>query len=312
MTAQMLFTSIHISPSPSIFSIPDLKTNYKIPETRKSSSLKLKSQNGNRCKKPKKSVEQLLHTLGIMSLSSSPTDDTPYSKLVSNIEEESVDSKTMWAKLGQRFNSAGIMSSLRVIFKEQHLALPHLNVPDIRWVNWKELKEQGFQGIVFDKDNTLTAPYAPSLWPAIADSLEDCKSVFQGRIALLSNSAGLYQYDPDGSEAKALEELIGIPVIRHGSKKPSGTAKDIEKYFGYDPSLLVMVGDRHFTDIVYGNRNGFLTILTEPLTLAGEPFIVRQVRKLEGVLVQYWCRKGLKPTRHHLLLSKHEYIKSPD
>jgi len=37
------------------------------------------------------------------------------------------------------------------------------------------------------------------------------------------------------------------------------------------------VGDRPFTDIVYGNRNGFLTILTEPLSLAEEPFIVKQV-----------------------------------
>lgn len=37
------------------------------------------------------------------------------------------------------------------------------------------------------------------------------------------------------------------------------------------------MGDRPFTDIVYGNRNGFLTILTEPLSLAEEPFIVKQV-----------------------------------
>ena len=37
------------------------------------------------------------------------------------------------------------------------------------------------------------------------------------------------------------------------------------------------MGDRPLTDIVYGNINGFLTILTEPLSLAEEPFIVRQV-----------------------------------
>lgn len=37
------------------------------------------------------------------------------------------------------------------------------------------------------------------------------------------------------------------------------------------------MGDRPFTDIVYGNRNGFLTALTEPLSLPEEPFIVRQV-----------------------------------
>ncbi|KAF5777591.1 hypothetical protein HanXRQr2_Chr12g0537481 [Helianthus annuus] len=35
-----------------------------------------------------------------------------------------------------------------------------------------------------------------------------------------------------------------------------------------------MVGDRPFTDIVYGNRNGFLTISTAPLSLAEEPFTV--------------------------------------
>lgn len=40
---------------------------------------------------------------------------------------------------------------------------------------------------------------------------------------------------------------------------------------------LLQVGDRPLTDIVYGNQNGFLTILTEPLSLNEEPFIVRQV-----------------------------------
>lgn len=40
----------------------------------------------------------------------------------------------------------------------------------------------------------------------------------------------------------------------------------------------LQVGDRPFTDIVYGNRNGFLTILTEPLSRAEEPLIVQQVR----------------------------------
>lgn len=42
------------------------------------------------------------------------------------------------------------------------------------------------------------------------------------------------------------------------------------------------MGDRIFTDTVYGNRNGFLTILTKPLSLAGEPFIVKQVELPSG------------------------------
>ncbi|WVY98494.1 hypothetical protein V8G54_030645 [Vigna mungo] len=39
---------------------------------------------------------------------------------------------------------------------------------------------------------------------------------------------------------------------------------------------------RPFTDIVYGNRNWFLTILTEPLSFAEESFIVKQLTGLEG------------------------------
>lgn len=50
-------------------------------------------------------------------------------------------------------------------------------------------------------------------------------------------------------------------------------------------SVCGQVGDRPFTDIVYGNRNGFLTVLTEPLSRAEEPYIVRQV----GFCLPFLC-----------------------
>lgn len=37
---------------------------------------------------------------------------------------------------------------------------------------------------------------------------------------------------------------------------------------------LVMIGDRYLTDVVYGNRNGLLTVRPAPLTLEGEPSAV--------------------------------------
>ena len=39
---------------------------------------------------------------------------------------------------------------------DRPLALPHLSVADIRWVDWGALRAAGFRGCVFDKDNTLT------------------------------------------------------------------------------------------------------------------------------------------------------------
>ena len=41
--------------------------------------------------------------------------------------------------------------------------------------------------------------------------------------ARMGARAGLYQFDPDGVEAKALEERLGIPVIRHGNDTYSCT-----------------------------------------------------------------------------------------
>ena len=38
-----------------------------------------------------------------------------------------------------------------------------------------------------------------------------------------------------------------------------------------------MVGDRYLTDVVFGNRNGMMTIRPQPFTSAGEPRAVRLV-----------------------------------
>ncbi|XP_015575456.1 phosphatidylglycerophosphate phosphatase 1, chloroplastic/mitochondrial isoform X2 [Ricinus communis] len=215
------------------------------------------------------------------------------------------------AALGQRINVEGIIASVSVFVKEQHLTLPHVSVRDIRYIDWAELHQRGFKGVVFDKDNTITVPYTLTLCGYLQSSIEQCKSVFGNDLAVFSNSAGLYEYDHDGSKARALEKAIGIKVIRHRVKKPAGTAEEIEKHFGCKSSQLVMVGDRPFTDVVYGNRNGFFTILTEPLSLTEEPFIVRQVRKLEMSLTNYWFRKGLKPVSHSLLPDGMQCVKDP-
>ncbi|KAJ7963897.1 haloacid dehalogenase (HAD) superfamily protein [Quillaja saponaria] len=206
------------------------------------------------------------------------------------VRKSKVLSANMWwadakAVLGQRFNSCGIFCAAVVVVKDQRLALPHIAVEDIRYIDWAYLQRRGFKGVVFDKDNTIIAPYSLTLWGPLGSSLERCKSVFGADMAVFSNSAGLHEYDHDGSKAKKLEGAIGIKVIRHRLKKPVGTPEEIEKHFGCESSQLIMVGDRPFTDVVYGNRNGFLTILTEPLSFVQEPFIVRLVRKLETSLV---------------------------
>lgn len=94
------------------------------------------------------------------------------------------------AAVGQRINLEGITCSFGILSKDKHLAIPHVSVPDIRHVDWAELKNRGFVGVVFDKDNTITAPYSLSLWAPLGPSVEQCKSLFGNNVAVFSNSAG--------------------------------------------------------------------------------------------------------------------------
>lgn len=98
------------------------------------------------------------------------------------------------AALGQRINVEGIVSSTMIFAKDRHLALPHVSVPDIRYIDWGELRRKGFKGVVFDKDNTITAPYTLTLWGPLSSSIEQCKSVFGPDIAVFSNSAGNFGF----------------------------------------------------------------------------------------------------------------------
>lgn len=98
--------------------------------------------------------------------------------------------KDLRATLSQRINVEGIGLSASVIVKDHHLILPHVLVPDIRYIDWGELQRRGFKGVVFDKDNTITVPYSLTLWGPLVASIEKCKSVFGNDIAVFSNSAG--------------------------------------------------------------------------------------------------------------------------
>lgn len=96
-----------------------------------------------------------------------------------------------------------------------------------------DLKRAGFKGCVFDKDNTLTAPYALEIHPEVQEALQRCQETFGEDVVLYSNSAGLMQYDPDGKEAELLERALGIHVLRHKEKKPAGGPDDLQYHFRY-------------------------------------------------------------------------------
>ncbi|CAI9756897.1 unnamed protein product [Fraxinus pennsylvanica] len=89
---------------------------------------------------------------------------------------------------------------------------------------------------------------------------------------------------PGASVSDVEEPKLNGPTGNRGKK---GQLKSLAgDAWGKLISQSSQVGDRHFTDIVYGNRNGFSTILTEPLSLEGEPMIVQQNRGYGNLSLQ--------------------------
>ena len=65
-----------------------------------------------------------------------------------------------------------------------------------------------------------------------------------------------------------------------------------------------MVGDRFFTDIVYGNKNGMLTVHSAALSTEGEPTTVGLARRIEERYISQWRKRGVQPPRHALVPSE--------
>lgn len=234
-----------------------------------------------------------------------PSDDTNsiFSDKQRGVQSgEGVAAKSGMGMLGQWVNTAGVSSFLYVVTRTPWLAVPHLETTDLRNVKWERLKGAGFQGCIFDKDNTLTEPYSLQVHPFVEESLEECIRVFgRDSVALYSNSAGLHQFDPDGEEAARLEEAMGVRVLRHAEKKPAGGAEEVEGHFGCEAHRLVMVGDRYMTDVVFGNRLGMLTIRPRPFTTKGEKATVLMARSIEEWFRWRCERKGVGPPPHPLV-----------
>ena len=104
---------------------------------------------------------------------------------------------SLYGRCMQSMNAAGIALFFKSSVTDRALAMPQVACESIASVDWAHLKRLGFAGVIFDKDNTLTTPYALEVHEKVRDSLEACKEAFGSEnVAVYSNSAGLFQYDP--------------------------------------------------------------------------------------------------------------------
>lgn len=131
------------------------------------------------------------------------------------------------------------------------------------------MKNAGYKGVVFDKDNCLTLPHEDKLVPELTEAWEECRQAFgEGNVLIVSNSAGTPQFDGGGIQAESIKHHLKAPVLFHKSLKPSHSCiHSVRNYFSSLPAPiqnreLVVIGDRIFTDIIMANRMKSLAIWT--------------------------------------------------
>lgn len=205
----------------------------------------------------------------------------------------------------QALNPSAIWTLTTAVLRRPSLMIPDYQVATIADIDWFALRDHAgdCRALVFDKDNTLTVPYAHAIYPPCRASIQQALQAFPGRVAVLSNSAGTTSDDPDEGAALAFEranlEILNgsrLPVIRHAAKKPSREClHQVLAHFNdvkLKPEQLVIIGDRLWTDIVFGNLYGCTTIyVAQVLDHASDHWTTRRIRPIEARLSRWWQRR---------------------
>ncbi|KAJ1917140.1 hypothetical protein IWQ60_007876 [Tieghemiomyces parasiticus] len=173
--------------------------------------------------------------------------------------------------MGQSWNWQGI-KTVTSCLRRPSLLVPHRVVPDIRAIDFAQLKAAGVRAIGFDKDNcSWTVP----------------------------KRTGTEADDPGYRQAAEIERHLGVPVLRHPLKKPGGGEVLSQRFPGLQPAQIAFVGDRLMTDVLFGNLNGWLTIWTRQIVSAeGDNPTAARLRRWEYRIHDALVRNGVKPPNH--------------
>lgn len=131
--------------------------------------------------------------------------------------------------------------------------------------------------IIFDLDNTLVFPETCISTKEVLECFKEINQKKQCVILSNSNTASKRKHE--------IEILFGCDLFLSNNKKPfSSLFKEIDDRYNLKYKNFVVLGDRIFTDIVFGNINNATTILVDPITEREDLFTAVK-RFIENALV---------------------------
>ena len=127
--------------------------------------------------------------------------------------------------------------------------------------------------IIFDVDNTLVFSGSVETKKEIIDWFKKINK--SHRCICLSNSRTIKK------RSDKISQLLGCEIFLSKFKKPSKKLfKSIKEIYNIKTNEVVIVGDRIFSDILFGNLNGVSTVLVNPINNK-ENILIKIIRKIE-------------------------------
>ncbi len=154
---------------------------------------------------------------------------------------------------------------------------PDYNVESLFDIDFKEIKAQGINAVLFDLDSTVMPSKSGEYPPKVIELLHSLKQNFV--VAIISNNKRKDYIDKVQSQSN-------FTVIGHANKPSPKIMSEFLKSVNITPEQTVMIGDRPLTDILAGKLLGSKTILVDSITKDTENKLTRFVRKLERLTIR--------------------------
>lgn len=147
-------------------------------------------------------------------------------------------------------------------------------------INFEELYEQGFRGLLFDIDNTLVKHGE--------DATEEAIALFKRlkhigfNICLISNNKR--------ERVERFNKMVNVECIYDAHKPSKKNYRKAMELMNTDLSNTMFVGDQLFTDVFGAKRIGMHNILVEPIDKKEEIQIVFK-RYLEKIILFFYKKQ---------------------
>lgn len=157
---------------------------------------------------------------------------------------------------------------------------PDREVNSVYEIDYEALYQQGYRGLIYDIDNTLTEHGAPAT-KQVVELIKRLKKIGFG-VCLLSNNKE--------ARVKMFNEKIQVQYIHKAGKPKTEGYEKAMTLIGTNKENTVFIGDQIFTDIYGAKRTGLLSYLVKPIGKKEEIQIVLK-RYLEKIVLYFYHRR---------------------